>query len=671
MTGSPWPAKVVPFVATTDNQRSWRPIIKPDFAQAANSLGLALVEVGRLADGEAAFRRAIELDPRFTRAINNLANVLADQGRREEAITYFERALKLDPQYCDAHNNMGNALRELGRHAEAIASFERALSIRPEFHEAHNNLGIAWAGQGKYDRALACYQEALRLKPEYWAAHNNLGIVLANQKKYDEALASYRRALDIKPDYAEALNNMGIVLSQQGDYDEAVICFRRAIELKPDYAEAFSNLGITLTERGELDEALASYNEAVRLRENYPDAYMNRALAFLVRGDFERGWREYEWRWKCKDFNPRKFGKPQWGGEPLDGRTVMFHAEQGFGDTFQFVRYVRMVKEQHGGRMIVWCPKPLIPILSQCPYIDQLTVEGEKLPEFDVHLPLLSLPHIFGTTLTTVPAEVPYLFAKPELVEHWRRELSYIDAFRIAINWQGNPRYRGDRHRSIPLEKFAPLAQMPGVRLISLQKGFGSEQIPKLAGKFSVTELGGHVDGAAGAFMDTAAVLKNVDLFVTSDTALAHLAGGLGVRVWMPLPKAADWRWLLLREDCPWYPTMRLFRQKEFGNWEEVFERICRGVEELARAERGPLVADLIDLEARGDREELSRLSGIYAESSELAELRSELKAIYASLERIEADIRRYDDQDLNRAYWRQKERQKEVRRRIDEILRG
>ncbi len=564
---------------------------KPDFAIAWNSLGLSQAGLGSFAEAEASFRKALEIDPRSPRTLNNLGNALADAGKRDAGVQYFERALAFDPNYAEALNNLGNSLRDLGRLDQAIASFERALAIRPEFNEAHNNLGIAWANKGEFDRAIACYQEALRVSPGYAAAHNNLGIALGHRHRYEEAVASYHRALELKPDYAEAHNNLGIVLSQQGEYDEAIRCYRRAIELKPSYAEAYSNLGITFSELGQLDDALQSYDEALRLKPNYPDAYMNRSLAFLARGDFQRGWQEYELRWNCKDFKRRNFDKPQWAGEPLAGRKLMLHAEQGFGDTFQFVRYARLVKERHEGTVIVWCPRPLIPLLSECPYIDQLTVEGESLPEFDVHLPLLSLPRIFGTRLENVPNQAPYLFPNSELAERWRRELSYIGAFKVGINWQGNPRYRGDRHRSIPLEKFAPLAEIPGVRLISLQKGLGTEQIAKTSERFSLTELPPHRDERAGSFMDTAAILTQLDLVVSSDTSLVHLAGGLGVPVWLALPRAADWRWLLDREDCPWYPTMRLFRQRKQGEWDEIFDRIAFELGQLSRQRRRESIA--------------------------------------------------------------------------------
>jgi tetratricopeptide (TPR) repeat protein len=556
--------------------------LKPRYQEAWNSLGIALAESRQFADAEACFRKVVEIAPNFSRGFNNLGNSLADQGRRDEAVGFFERALELDPNYPDAFNNLGNCLRELQRFDESVSAFQSALRLRPEFAEAHNNLGITLANQGKHGPAVESYRRALAIDPNYVAAHNNLGIALGGLGRYGDAVDSYNRALAIKSDYAEAHNNLGIALSQRGDYDKALACYRRAVELKPDYAEAYSNMGITLSECGRLDEALTSYDEALRRKPDYPDAYMNRALSFLVRGDFERGWEEYEWRWKCKDFNPREFGKPRWEGEALEGRTVLLHSEQGLGDTFQFVRYARLVK-QRGGVVVVWCPRPLVPILGECPYIDAVTIEGEPIPLIDVHLPLLSLPRVFCTTLSNVPSDVPYLYAKCELVERWRKELRYIDAVKVGINWQGNPRYRGDRHRSIPLRNFAPLAAVPGVRLISLQRGFGTEQIAALEGAFSVTELGAHVDTKEGPFMDTAAVLVNLDLVVSSDTSLVHLAGGLGVPLWMPLPFASDWRWLQNRADSPWYPTMRLFRQTEPGKWDEVFLRIADAAAELVR----------------------------------------------------------------------------------------
>jgi Flp pilus assembly protein TadD len=289
-------------------------------------------------------------------------------------------------------------------------------------------------------------------------------------------------------------------------------------------------------------------------------------------GDFERGWVDFEWRLKCQDIDLGGFSQPFWRGEPIEGRRILIHAEPESGDTLQFIRYARLVKER-GATVLVRAPKPLVRLLGQLSYIDAMFSDDADHPHFDVQVPLLSLPKIFGTTLTTIPTGEPYLSADSDLVSRWRDQLAYIQAFKVGIAWQGNPRSQGDARRSIPLAHFAPLAGVPGMRLISLQKGFGAEQAREV--RFSVTDLGSQLDEAAGPLMDTAAVMKNLNLVITNDSALAHLAGGLGIPTWLALPFGADWRWLLHRDDCPWYSTMRLFRQAEAGNWEPVFDRMA------------------------------------------------------------------------------------------------
>jgi hypothetical protein len=294
---------------------------------------------------------------------------------------------------------------------------------------------------------------------------------------------------------------------------------------------------------------------------------------WLLTGDFERGWAEYQWRWKAEQCQWRDFSQPLWDGRPLEGRTILLHAEQGLGDTIQFVRYAALVK-QRGGGVVVECPTPLLSLLASCERIDRLMGRGDELPAFDLQAPLLSLPGIFHTSLDTIPADGPYLFADPGLVGRWRQELGGIAGFKIGIAWQGNPKNPDDRNRSIPLSDFEPLAGCSAVRLLSLQKEAGTEQLQKVAGRFPVIDLGSRLDEAAGAFMDTAAVMMNLDLVVTSDTAIAHLAGALGVPVWVAISFVPDWRWLLDRSDSPWYPTMRLFRQTRLGDWAGVFEEI-------------------------------------------------------------------------------------------------
>jgi hypothetical protein len=324
---------------------------------------------------------------------------------------------------------------------------------------------------------------------------------------------------------------------------------------------------------------VAEFRRAIRLAPNYAEAHKNLAHSLLRGGQFAEGWREYEWRWQCREFPRLPYTQPAWDGSPLEGRTLLLCAEQGLGDTIQFVRYAPLLKRR-GGRTVVAAQKPLLPLLAGCPGIDALADRDAAPPPYDVFAPLLSLPRLLGTTPADVPAEVPYLQARPDLVERWREELRPLDGFRVGIAWRGSPGYRMDRLRSFPLSHFEPLARLPGVRLVSLQKGPGVEQLRELDGRFPVVDLAGRLDEASGPFMDTAAVMRNLDLVVSCDTAVAHLAGALGVPVWLALSCAPEWRWLVGREDSPWYPTMRLFRQESAGAWEDVFRRMAAALRE-------------------------------------------------------------------------------------------
>ena len=422
---------------------------------------------------------------------------------------------------------------------------------------------------GRLPEAAACYCRALELKPDYADTYYNLGNVLKNQGKLDEAIACYRRALELRPDYAEAHSSLGGVFRDQGRLDEAIACCHRALELKPDYAEAYNNLGSAVYDQGNLDKAVACYRRARELKPDFADAHLNQSLLSLLVGDLERGWVEYEWRWKTTSVQRRDFSQVAWTGQSLEGKTVLVHAEQGLGDTIQFVRYAPLVK-QRGGTVIVECPRPLLFLLASCAGIDRLVERGDELPAFDVQASLLSLPGIFRTTLEDIPATVPYLFADLGLVERWRKELGGATGFKIGIAWRGNPTHPNDRARSIPLSCFEPLASLPGVQLFSLQKGVGVEQLQEVAGRFPVAELGSRLND----FVETAAAMMNLQLVITCDTAIAHLAGALGVPVWVAIPFVPDWRWLLNRRDSPWYPTMRLFRQAKRGDWQGVFEEI-------------------------------------------------------------------------------------------------
>ena len=487
------------------------------------------------------------------------------------------------PTIPAVHNNLGAVLRGLGRLAEAEVCCRRALELQPDFPEAANSLGAILWGLDRFAESEACYRRALELRPDYPEACVNLATTLRTLERFDESEASCRRALAMRPDYPEAYNNLANVLGDLERYTEAEANCRRALELKPNYAEAHYNLGNVLGEQRRYREAAASHRQALAFDPTVARTHVNLAMVLLRQGDFEGGWGEYEWRLRLPRWlsTAPAFAQPFWQGESLAGRTILLHAEQGLGDTLQFIRLAPGVKER-GGTVLLFCPAELAGLLRACAGIDRIVTASSALPAFDVQAPLLSLPALLKTTLATVPAAVPYLAAEAAAVERWRRELSSYPEYKVGIIWQGNPRFSdaecrsADRRRSIPLSQFEPVARVPGVRLFSLQKGYGTEQLAERRGQETLAERWGVValGDRLSDFTDTAAVMKNLDLIISADTSPLHLAGALGMPAWAALPSAACWRWLLEREDTPWYPTMRLFRQSRPGDWADVFDRM-------------------------------------------------------------------------------------------------
>ena len=461
------------------------------------------------------------------------------------------------------------------RPADAEAALRRALDIKPGFPAAQNNLGLLLKEQGRLDEAEAAFRNALTLAPNLAEVHNNLASLLLRRGALGEAEASCRRALDLTPHSAEAWNNLGAVLKEQLRLDEAGADFCRALELDPDNAEAHNNLGAVLRDQNQLDWSVSCFRRALAIEGDYAEAHYNLACALLLMGQLDEGWREYEWRWKCRGVEEPMHNRPRWTGEPLAGRTVLLQGEQGFGDILQFIRYAELVKRQ-GAIVIVECPPPVKSLLAPCSWIDRVVTAGERLPDFDFHLPLMSLPAMFRTSLADIPATIPYLSADPMAVERWKNELAGDRGFKIGIAWQGDTRNPRDTFRSFPLELFEPIAAIEGVSLYSLQMGSGREQLDGANGRWPITDLGDRL----GDFANTAAIVQNLDLVITCCSAPAHVAGALSVPVWVPLTSVPDWRWMLNRDDSPWYPTMRLFRQSRLGDWSTVFERMRQALRE-------------------------------------------------------------------------------------------
>lgn len=467
----------------------------------------------------------------------------------------------------------GNALMQAGRFADAAAVYQRVLVLNPIAPRVHNNLAVALAEQGLLDRAVLAYREALRQDPSYAEAHYNLGNALHALGRHDEAIASYNRALELVPGWPAALLNRGRVFASCGKQALAEASYRQALAGRPDYPEAHNNLGLALGLQGHHDSAMQHFNRALELAPQFADAHSNRAQLRLLLGDLQGGWSEYEWRHRLASWTLPALALPRWSGEVVPGTTVLLRAEQGFGDTLQFIRFA-LPLQRSGLRVVVECQPALASLLARVEGVDAVVVRPAAPPRCDAQIPVASLPGVLGVRDTaSIPAPAAYLHARPELVAHWRDRLAVHAGRRIGIVWSGSPGHPQNCHRSIPPKHFSALENVPGVVLINMQ--FGQATPPDV----NAVQLGG-VDIGPPSFEDTAAIITNLDLLITCDTVFAHLAGALGVPVWIALSVATDWRWLLGRDDSPWYPSARLFRQTRLDDWSEVFVRIKAALEQ-------------------------------------------------------------------------------------------
>jgi tetratricopeptide (TPR) repeat protein len=501
------------------------------------------------------------------------ANDLIAWGLWSDAADAFRSLLQLHPLHAEAHNNLGTVLKELSLAAESERAYREALRLRPDFPEAENNLAVLLSSRGQFIEAEARLRNALSSKGNFPDAYNNLSDLLRIGGRLAEAEACAREAVRLRPDYPSGQVNLGNALRDSGRFDEAQLWYLQALRAEPKHPQGLNNLASLLFDLGQVDEAISHYRSALALKPDYADAHTNLALALLLGGYFEEGWQEYEWRWR-QDKNRlhlREFSQPLWNGEEIDDRVLLIHAEQGFGDTLQFCRFIPPLAA--GRRIILEVQAPLKPLLADLPGIEAIVARGDELPAFDVHCPLLSLPRILGTTLATIPAETPYLRADPLRVAGWRERLGAHPGLRVGLVWAGNPAMGADRRRSIALEQFSVLADLPGVTFVSLQKGPAGAQSPP-PGLVLLDWTDELTD-----FAETAALVEVLDLVISVDTATVHLAGALGRPVWLLNRFDRCWRWLLDRDDSPWYPTLRQFRQAKPGDWDGVLGRMRASVE--------------------------------------------------------------------------------------------
>jgi tetratricopeptide (TPR) repeat protein len=552
--------------------------LKPDHADAHINLGGILQEQGKLDQALAATLKAIELTPDHADAHMHLGGILQEQGKLDQALAANLKAIELKPDHADAYMHLGEVLQERGQLSQALASTLKAIELKPDHAVAHMKLGGILKEQGQLDQALAANLKAIELRPDLAEGYIYLGVTHKERKEINKAVAATRKAIELKPNHAIAHVYLGALLQEQGQLDQALALTLKAIELKSDHADTHIALGNIYRERDQIDEAIDAMHQAINLKPGYPEPHKNLSFLYLSKGDYSRGLKEFEWRLKTKRLS-MTHARPrckQWDGRELETDTrLMVVSEQGLGDTLQFMRYCHTLRER--GLDISFCAQTKLHGLIKASGIDPspLTPKQGNSAISDFWIPLLSVPLYLGVSPENPVSQKPYIKTNKSLIDKWRKTLETERKPIIGIHWQGNPEAEKTTlwGRSLPLEAFKSVADQKSLSLLSLQKGFGSEQFENCSFKERFVSCQHEVD-QAWDFLETAAVVACCDLIITNDTGLAHLAGGLGKTTWLLLHAVPDWRWGLEGDKSFWYPTMRLFRQSKRDTWDEVMDYV-------------------------------------------------------------------------------------------------
>ena len=592
-------------------------LLNPALSETHSNLGSLLCQQGQIVKAIVHHRQALRLAPYDPDTHYNLGVVFYQDRQWESAIDHYQQAIRLQPNYANAYNNLGVTLSQLKRQEEAIAAYQQAVLHNPNHANAHNNLGVALAQEGKTEAAIVHYQKALALDPNVPNAHDNLGMALKQLNRLEEAIAHYQQAITLKPNEAASYDNLGTALQAQGNLEAAIDSYQQAIVRDPDYANVYGNLASALKEQGNLERAIeiceqglklqhqnthihnvyggiladqgeitgaiTHFEQALRNEPDHADTHLNLGMMLLAVGDFARGFGEYHWRWQTNQCPNLRYREALWNGLDLGGKTILLTAEQGFGDTIQFVRYAALVA-QKGGQVVIACQKPLLRLLETVPGVTQCVDRDRVDVDTHVHAPLLDLPLLLGTRLETIPASIPYL--RPPQDSPVRLQQFPGAAFKIGFVWATNPSNSTSAQRSCKLSHFLDLLEIPGVALYSLQKDRSAADQDLLKTCDRLQDLHSQIHD----FADTATAIKQLNLVISVDTAVAHLAGALGKPTWTLLPFSSDWRWMRDRADTPWYPTMRLFRQDRTARWAMVFDQVRSAlVQEVSGSSSFPL----------------------------------------------------------------------------------
>lgn len=577
--------------------------------QAIHNLGAIMQVMGEVDRALGLFQRATELDPAYAEAFSNWAIALKQAGQTdkaiekakhalslkegqaqmhafladeyraqeayEDAIVCYQRAVELNPQSLDFQNNLGVCYRKLGQNQEALACFDKAIAIKPDFVDSLVNSANALSKLDMDDLAIERLNKALQINPDLGATHNNLGIVLAKAGRFEEALACYEKAIELNADKSEVMNNLANALNSSGRTDDAVDTFKELISEDAGHYVAYNNLGSAYKDMARYDEAEKNFRKSIEIEPSYAEGHANLGYTLLMRGAFEEGWAEYGWRGMSKGsiLARRTYDQPAWEGQNVTGKRVYVYPEQGLGDIVQFSRYVPLLKSR-GAKVIMELPPFLMDLFKGFKGADEFNLQGNSPPDFDIHVSIMDLPQYFGTTLETIPAPTGYLKADDALITLWEERLRDADGYRVGFVWAGNPKHGNDKNRSVQLEQMRPLIELQGVTPVSLQVG-KDDQAKALFGD-KIIDIAPDLSN----FAETAAAMSNLDLIVSVDSSPLHVAGALGLPVWGLIPFIPDWRWLLERDDSPWYPTMKLFRQDDRKSWEPVIDRVCDAIKQ-------------------------------------------------------------------------------------------
>lgn len=573
-------------------------------------------QAGNLQEAEQLYSQVLEKKPDHPLALHSLGIVAHQKGQNDIAADLIGKVILSNPEVPQFHNTQGLVFEALDKIDEAIASYEKAISLNQDYAEAHLNLAIAFQSKGDFDtavekceqiislfgdsaniynlmayslqqkgqleKAIESYEKVIQLEPDFAEAYNQIGVIFNTREQYDGAVENCKKALKLDANYTEAYNNLGVALNGCEQYAEAMENYEKAISLEPDFSEAYYNLANCLRDQNRCEESIAIYEKAIQIEPNYAKAHWNLSHALLQTGKFSQGWSEYAWRRKPElgiILYPHKYEQPYWDGCSFEGKRLLVHCEQGFGDNIQFIRYLSMVKER-GGTVILESRKPLFKLFGQIDGVDEFVMadpDGEAPDiDFDLHTSPLDMPMIFDTTLDNIPCKVPYLHAEPARTEYWKSQVD-SEYLKVGLIWAGCKFHGNDRNRSCRLRNFHPLSKIEGVKLYGLQEGFAAWQADELPSDMEVISLGEEFED----FADTAGAIENMDLVISVDTSVLHLAGAMGKPVWAIIPFEPEWRWMLERQDTPWYPTMKLFRQKERQNWDELFSRVSQQLQIL------------------------------------------------------------------------------------------